>query len=209
MADGEIVKPKLTLKQQLFINAYVGEARGNATEAARIAGYDGNAVTLSAVGYENLRKPQILDEVNRILESRTLTAPQVLDRLSEHANGTLKPFVYMSGDNAVIDLSTEDAQKYLHLLKRVKTKRRTGGKPDDRWEEVETDITLHDAQSALKTLGQYHRLWGGSGTEINIDNRSLTISGEEKAERLQQILANARERRLSAPTSVEVHDDRD
>jgi len=48
---------KLTLKQQLFVEAYLGEAKGNATEAARIAGYKGNEITLAAVGAENLRKP--------------------------------------------------------------------------------------------------------------------------------------------------------
>lgn len=50
---------KLTPKQQAFVDAYTGAARGNATEAARMAGYKGNATTLAAVGAENLRKPQI------------------------------------------------------------------------------------------------------------------------------------------------------
>ena len=30
---------QLTYKQRLFVSAYLGEANGNATEAARIAGY--------------------------------------------------------------------------------------------------------------------------------------------------------------------------
>ena len=49
----------LTRKQALFVEAYCGEAAGNATEAARLAGYKGNRRTLAAVGYENLRRSTI------------------------------------------------------------------------------------------------------------------------------------------------------
>ncbi len=45
----------LTSKQKKFVASYTG----NATEAARLAGYSGNDVTLAAVGSENLRKPEI------------------------------------------------------------------------------------------------------------------------------------------------------
>lgn len=45
----------LTTKQLRFIEFY----DGNATDAARKAGYKGNDVTLGAVGDENLKKPRI------------------------------------------------------------------------------------------------------------------------------------------------------
>ncbi len=45
----------LTQKQRKFIAAYAG----NGTEAARVAGYDGNDATLAQVASENLRKPEI------------------------------------------------------------------------------------------------------------------------------------------------------
>lgn len=54
---------KLTPKQQAFIDVYLGEAKGNATESARLAGYKGNDVTLGQVGAENLKKPQILTAI--------------------------------------------------------------------------------------------------------------------------------------------------
>ena len=56
----------LTGKQRLFVEAYVGQARGNATEAARTAGYAGSEGTLAQVGYENLRKPEIRDAVDSL-----------------------------------------------------------------------------------------------------------------------------------------------
>src|SRR6187399_566616 len=51
----------LSLKQTAFVAAYLGEANGNATEAARIAGYKGNDDTLKVVGHENITKPYIAD----------------------------------------------------------------------------------------------------------------------------------------------------
>lgn len=45
----------LTAKQKAFVEAYAG----NATEAARLAGYAGNDATLAQVGSENLRKPEV------------------------------------------------------------------------------------------------------------------------------------------------------
>lgn len=65
----------LTRKQQLFVEAYCGEARGNATEAARLAGYKGTAMTLGQVGAENLRKPQIAEAI----EQRDRDNPSIPD----------------------------------------------------------------------------------------------------------------------------------
>lgn len=59
---------KLTPKQQAFVDAYTGPARGNATEAARMAGYRGNDKTLSVVGAENLAKPSIQSAVKSAAE---------------------------------------------------------------------------------------------------------------------------------------------
>ena len=50
---------KLTAKQQRFVDAW----DGNATAAAKAAGYKGNDVTLQAVGSENLRKPLIAEAI--------------------------------------------------------------------------------------------------------------------------------------------------
>jgi len=48
------LKP-LTVKQQRFVNVY----DGNATEAARLAGYKGSENTLAQIGRDNLRKPKM------------------------------------------------------------------------------------------------------------------------------------------------------
>ncbi|MFW6086155.1 MAG: terminase small subunit [Myxococcota bacterium] len=54
---------KLTEKQRRFVEAYLGEACGNATQSARLAGYKGNNNTLRVVGAENLAKPAIQEAI--------------------------------------------------------------------------------------------------------------------------------------------------
>lgn len=65
---------KLTTKQQAFVDCYTG----NATEAARMAGYKGNLKTLAQVGAENLRKPYILEAIN--IGSKNLTEKRISTR---------------------------------------------------------------------------------------------------------------------------------
>lgn len=67
---------KLTEKQRRFVEAYMGRAEGNATEAARLAGYSGSDETIRAVAYENLTKPHIRNAI----EARVVSDPLVADR---------------------------------------------------------------------------------------------------------------------------------
>ena len=65
---------KFTQKQQRFIDAYMGEAAGNATEACRLAGYEGNDNVLGVQGYDNLRNPKIAKEIERLVQESPLIA---------------------------------------------------------------------------------------------------------------------------------------
>ena len=65
----------MTQKQTKFIDAYMGEAAGNATEAAKLAGY--SKKTAYSIGQENLKKPEILQEINKRSESDPLTTSRI------------------------------------------------------------------------------------------------------------------------------------
>jgi len=56
------VTRKLTPKRQRFVDAYTGEAMGNATEAARIAGY----AHPGEEGYRLLKNARVQAEVQRL-----------------------------------------------------------------------------------------------------------------------------------------------
>ncbi len=71
-----VTETKLTEKQRRFVEAYMGQAAGNATEAARLAGYKGNDPTLAAVGGQNLRKPSVQEAI----QSRVVADPRIATR---------------------------------------------------------------------------------------------------------------------------------
>ena len=115
------MKSKLTPKQELFVDAYVGKAKGNATEAARIAGYKGSKHTLQSVGAENLSKPVISQAVQKRLATakKTCSADEVLAELTTVALAPWKDFcqVEMDGGQVVgATLLLKDKLKALELL---------------------------------------------------------------------------------------------
>jgi hypothetical protein len=85
MTDSQKTNEKLTAKQQLFCEFYIGEANGNATEAARLAGYAGSDETLRAIGSQNLTKLNISDVCQERVNEVALSANKVLSQLSEIA----------------------------------------------------------------------------------------------------------------------------
>lgn len=81
---------KLTEKQKRFCDYYI--ETGNATEAARKAGY--SKKTSYSIGQENLKKPEIKAYINEKLEqlqdARTASAKEVLEMLTSSMRGELK-----------------------------------------------------------------------------------------------------------------------
>ena len=65
----------MTPKQRQFIDWYCSaKVNMNGTEAARRAGYKGSDTTLASVARENLRKPQIMEEIEVRLSQATAGA---------------------------------------------------------------------------------------------------------------------------------------
>lgn len=91
----------LTGKQRLFVEAYL--QCFNKTEAARRAGYQGDSVTLGAVGYENLKKPQIKKLVEQRIKEVCLSTDQALALLSAQASFDPGPYISIgeSGDPGI------------------------------------------------------------------------------------------------------------
>jgi hypothetical protein len=78
------MRETLTVKQEAFVEAYLGEAFGNATQAAALAKYKGNDATLAEVGAENLRKPYIQEAIKdrkAKLRERTEYTPELAARM--------------------------------------------------------------------------------------------------------------------------------
>ena len=96
----------LTPKQRAFADYYI--ECGNATEAARKAGYKGNNITLGAVGAENLKKPQIAGYIAEIVKpnekKRIADAEEVIEFYTAVMRGEIK-------DQFGLDASLSDRLK--------------------------------------------------------------------------------------------------
>jgi hypothetical protein len=86
----------LTHKQELFIEYYLGEAHGNATEAARIAGYQGNDNTLASVGAENLRKPAIAACIRARVSEIAGDTDEILRQVWQVASAPISQFMVVT-----------------------------------------------------------------------------------------------------------------
>lgn len=124
----------LTLKQTAFCRAYVEDAQGNATAAARAAGYKGNDRTLSVVGYENLRKPNVQNFISdlqqtreRRFNQRLMSSAEVLGEIGAIAKAPWQDFVEV--------------------------------KCGKRGEVLRVRIRLADKMKALDLMGRYYKLW--------------------------------------------------
>lgn len=80
---------KLTFKQEAFVAAYLGEAHGNATEAARIAGYK----KPHPEGVRLLRNATIAARVQEQVAKYTASADDVLRELADVAFADWHEFV--------------------------------------------------------------------------------------------------------------------
>lgn len=141
-------KSQLTNKQRLFVEHYF-ECGLNGTEAASLAGYKGDRATLASIASENLRKPKIAQLITERLKERTMSANEVLYRLTEQARGTMEDFVTPALDS--ISLIKAESRGRLHLVKKFT---HTVGEKSEH-----TAIELYDAQAALVQLGRAHGLF--------------------------------------------------
>lgn len=80
---------KLTPKQRRFADAYLGVAKGNASEAARLAGYRDAAVS----GFDCKRNPAIRAYINERLNAESLSSAEVLAELTDVARAEWRDFV--------------------------------------------------------------------------------------------------------------------
>lgn len=169
----------LTTKQQAFVDAYLANGF-NATAAARQAGYQGDAVTLASVGYENIRKPQIAALIEERIKALAMGADEALARLSGHARGDMSDFVSIKGGLPFVDLNKAADAGKLHLLKKFKVTK----------DGVE--IELYDAQSALVHILREQHLKSGEATErVDLDD----TKARDARDKLERALARIAERK--------------
>lgn len=144
----------LTGKQLLWAQAYIVTL--NETEASRRAGYKGNDNVLAVQGHHNIRNPKIMAYVRDALRHHAMSAEEVLVRLSDIGRNDLGDCLNSFGQ---IDPLEAKRKGKSHLIKRFKLKTTTITEKDGTEKDIaETEIEMHDPQTALTLLAKYHDL---------------------------------------------------
>lgn len=148
---------ELTYKQRIFVAAYLGQAGGNATEAARIAGYSWP----EKQGYQLLGKTSIKAAVATKLAQVAMSSDEVLARLSDMASADVAEFLDIKDDGSFdIDVKGAKRRGKTHLIKKL-TPTKFG-----------LAIELHDSQAALEKLGRYYGVFNRDANQgVTLDAR--------------------------------------
>jgi phage terminase small subunit len=135
----------LNYRQRLFLCHYLGQAKGDATKAAALAGYRN-----PSAGSQILKHPVIAHAIKAKLESAAMPVDEVLARLSEIATADIFDFLDVdptTGD-ATFDARKAKKSGKSHLIKKFK-----------KFGPGQYEIELHDPHDALKDLAKIHGLY--------------------------------------------------
>ena len=130
---------QLSNKQRVFVEEYL--VCWNASEAARKAGYTGQA---NVVGPRLLADVRIATAVAARIAEKAMGADEVLLRLGDQARASFADFL----TGSEIDLVKAERNGKLHLVKRIAMS-----------EKGAITLELHDAQAALVHIGRHHGLF--------------------------------------------------
>jgi len=136
----------LSLRQRLFVEVYLSNC-GNATDAARRAGYKGSANALGVQGHQNLRNPKIRAAIDERLKQHRMAAEEVLTRLSDIARADLFDFIRTTKKGWEIDLDKAMKSGKTHVIRML------------RQGKYGTEIETYDRLRALELIGRYYGLW--------------------------------------------------
>jgi hypothetical protein len=133
----------LTPRQERFVAAYTGEAMGNKTEAARIAGFAEPSVEAQHL----LDRPQVVQAIAARVESEAMGSVECLARIAELGRADIGDFADLVGatDEGHIrsTLKRLHAQGKTRVIKRL-TPTRYG-----------LSVELGDSQGARETIAKY------------------------------------------------------
>ena len=174
---------KLTNKQRVFISEYLRDFNGK--RAAIRAGY--SPKTASVIASENLVKPNVKAEIDRLLDERSMKPSEIIDRMTSHGRGDMGDFLDIEGVAYSLNLEKAKELGLTHLIKKIKERTvMTSGKDGDT-ETHFLEVELYDAHAALVDLGKIRGLFVDK-TDITTKGESLNKRDEERDERANRAL---------------------
>lgn len=162
---------KPNVKETRFIEEFCCDF--NAKQAAIRAGY--SEKTAAEQGYQLNRRPHVQKAIKARLKELSMSAEEVTKRLTDWGRGSFAPFTRTDPEQGmVLDLASEEAQKNIGLIKKMKQTKKVffGNGDTPAGNEYTTEIELVDAAAAVVNLGKIHGLF------VTNVNHSGTIKGK-------------------------------
>lgn len=162
---------KLTLKQERWARAYI--EHGNASRAAREAGYSGSETTLSAMGLENLEKPRLMERVEELKRQQELRSgvdpDRVVNELALMAFSDIADYVSWDGEKVSVKPQTEIPKRLTRAIKKLTVKA-----------DGQVIIELHDKVTAIDKLMRHFGMYAADNSSIpppviNVSTRTENI----------------------------------
>lgn len=151
----------LTVKQRLFVDAYIGEANCNATEAARLAGY----ADPKNEGYRLTHRDDIRAAIDQRMRDLTIGPEEILFRLTAQARGNLKD---LEDENGSLPESTATlTRQQAAIIKKHSVRPGQHG--------TAVSVEIYDAQSALLALAKRYDLFPDR-LNVNVSELDAAIS---------------------------------
>ena len=147
-------KPRpLTDKQKAFVVEYLVDKNGAA--AAERAGY--SAKTAKQEAYKLLHDDRIRAAIDQVLDLHAMRASEAIALLADWGRGSIKKFLKVGPDGSLeFNLSHEEAQEHLHLIKEMTQTTVTIMMGDGERTERRTTVKLHDAKDAVHKILLLH-----------------------------------------------------
>lgn len=103
--------------------------------------------------------PEIRQAIQDRLDTMSMSAQEAMVRMTDFARASFEPFLRYGADEQIyLDLNSDKARAKLHTIKKIKQKKTTfyGGSEGEEREDITTEIELHDAKDAVKTILSVH-----------------------------------------------------
>jgi hypothetical protein len=150
-------------KQQRFVMAYCGEARGNGSLAARIAGYP--AASAGFQGYSLLTEPVIRQAVDSWMHEFAMGSAELTARIADTALANPGPFVVVdpTTNKAKLEITEANWARYQHWVRALEV--------DPKSQQI-TKLHLYDSQRAMSTLAKILKLFSDAPSRPSVPRRT-------------------------------------
>ncbi len=161
---GDPIFDGLTAKEVRFVLAFCGDANGNQTEAAKMAGFGTTRPSSQVSGSKLMATEQVKEAIRKYFDSMSASSEEILKRLTDDARVNMAGLIHFVSDGAggkmaKLNLTPENLQKYGCLIKEIETDGFTG---------LVRKVKLVDGQMARRDLAKIRRLFTDTATEVNL-----------------------------------------